>query len=79
MVETLASSADVCFGVQKLDTKEKGELYELIKGFLKGRKERGLRGPVEENGDMQLNLSLAIFPEDWVLEHAQGEKTLYYA
>ena len=56
LVETLASSADVCFGVQKLDTKEKGELYELIKGFLKGRKERGLRGTVEENGDMQLNL-----------------------
>ena len=56
LVETLASSADVCFGVQKLDTKEKGELYELIKGFLKGRKERGLHGIAEENGDMQLNL-----------------------
>ena len=26
------------------------------------------------DGDMQLNLSLAFFPEDWVLEHAQGEK-----
>ena len=25
------------------------------------------------DGDMQLNLSLAFFPEDWVLEHAQGE------
>ncbi|MCF2544149.1 helix-turn-helix transcriptional regulator [Ligilactobacillus ruminis] len=56
LVETLASSADVCFGAQKLDTKEKGELYELIKGFLKGRKERGLRGSAEENGDMQLKL-----------------------
>ena len=28
---------------------------------------------------MQLNLSLAFFPEDWVLEHAQGEKNLYHA
>lgn len=24
------------------------------------------------DGDMQLNLSLAFFPEDWVLEHAGG-------
>lgn len=56
LVETLASSADVCFGAQKLDTKEKSELYELIKGFLKGRKDRGLRGSVEGNGDMQLKL-----------------------
>ena len=31
------------------------------------------------DGDMQLNLSLAFFPEDWVLEHAQGEKNLYHA
>ena len=31
------------------------------------------------DGDMQLNLSLAVFPEDWVLEHAQGEKNLYHA
>ena len=31
------------------------------------------------DGDMQLNLSLAFFPEDWVLEHAQGENNLYYA
>ena len=30
-------------------------------------------------GDMLLNLSLAFFPEDWVLEHAQGEKNLYHA
>ena len=31
------------------------------------------------DGDMQLNLSLAFFPEDWVPEHAQGEKNLYHA
>ena len=31
------------------------------------------------DGDMQLNLSLAFFPEDWVREHAQGEKNLYHA
>lgn len=31
------------------------------------------------DGDMQLNLSLAFFLEDWVLEHAQGENNLYYA
>lgn len=31
------------------------------------------------DGDMQLNLSLAFFSEDWVLEHAAGEKNLYYA
>ena len=31
------------------------------------------------DGDMQLNLALAFFPEDWVLEHAQGEKNLYHA
>lgn len=31
------------------------------------------------DGDMQLNLSLAFFLEDWVLEHAQGEKNLYHA
>lgn len=31
------------------------------------------------DGDMQLNLSLAFFSEDWVLEHAQGEKNLYHA
>ena len=31
------------------------------------------------DGDMQLNPSLAFFPEDWVLEHAQGEKNLYHA
>ena len=31
------------------------------------------------DGDMQLNLSLAFFPEFWVLEHAQGENNLYYA
>ena len=30
------------------------------------------------DGDMQLNLSLAFFSEDWVLEHAAGEKNLYY-
>ncbi len=26
-----------------------------------------------------LNLSLSVFPEDWVLEHAKSEKNLYYA
>ena len=31
------------------------------------------------DGDMQLKLSLAFFSEDWVLEHAQGEKNLYHA
>lgn len=31
------------------------------------------------DGDMQLNLSLAFFPEDWVLEQAAGNKNLYYA
>lgn len=31
------------------------------------------------DGDMQLNLSLAFFPEDWVLEQATGNKNLYYA
>ena len=31
------------------------------------------------DGDMQLNLSLAFFPEDGVLEHAQGETNLYHA
>ncbi len=31
------------------------------------------------DGDMQLNLSLSFFPEDWVLEKAAGEKNLYYA
>ena len=30
------------------------------------------------DGDMQLTLSLAFFSEDWVLEHAAGEKNLYY-
>lgn len=30
------------------------------------------------DGDMQLNLSVAFFSEDWVLEHAAGEKNLYY-
>ena len=30
------------------------------------------------DGDMQLNLSLAFFSEDWVLEHAAGEKNMYY-
>lgn len=29
------------------------------------------------DGDMQLNLSLSVFPEDWVLEHAKSrEKSL---
>lgn len=31
------------------------------------------------DGDMQLNLSLSFFPEDWVLEQAAGEKNLYNA
>lgn len=31
------------------------------------------------DGDMQLNLSLSYFPEEQVLEYAQGEKNLYYA
>ena len=31
------------------------------------------------DGDMQLNLSLAFFPENWVLEQAKGEKNLYCA
>ena len=31
------------------------------------------------DGDMQLNLSLAFLPEDWVLEHAAGELNLYRA
>lgn len=31
------------------------------------------------DGDMQLNLSLSFFPEDWVLERAAGEKNLYTA
>ena len=31
------------------------------------------------DGDMQLNLSLAFFSENWVLEHAAGELNLYYA
>ena len=31
------------------------------------------------DGDMQLNLSLAFFSEDWVLEQAAGNKNLYYA
>ena len=31
------------------------------------------------DGDMQLNLSLAFFQEDWVLEHAAGELNLYRA
>ena len=31
------------------------------------------------DGDMQLNLSLAFFPEDQVLEMAKSEKNLYYA
>ena len=30
------------------------------------------------DGDMQLTLSLAFFSEDCVLEHAEGEKNLYY-
>lgn len=31
------------------------------------------------DGDMQLNLSLSFFSEDWVLEQAAGEKNLYRA
>ena len=31
------------------------------------------------DGDMQLNLSLSFFPEDWVLAQAAGEKNLYRA
>lgn len=31
------------------------------------------------DGDMQLNLSLSFFSEDWVLEQASGEKNLYHA
>lgn len=31
------------------------------------------------DGDMQLNLSLSFFPQDWVLEQAAGEKNLYRA
>ncbi len=31
------------------------------------------------DGDMQLNLSLSFFPEDRVLELAQGDKNLYHA
>lgn len=31
------------------------------------------------DGDMQLNLSLSFFSEDWVLEQAAGEKNLYNA
>ena len=31
------------------------------------------------DGDMQLNLSLSFFSEEWVLEKAAGDKTLYYA
>ena len=31
------------------------------------------------DGDMQLNLSLAFFSEDWVLEQAAGDKNLYHA
>lgn len=31
------------------------------------------------DGDMQLNLSLAFFSEDWVLEQAAGVKNLYHA
>ena len=31
------------------------------------------------DGDMQLNLSLSFFPEDWVLAQASGEKNLYRA
>lgn len=31
------------------------------------------------DGDMQLNLSLSFFSEEWVLEKAAGEKNLYYA
>ena len=38
----------------------------------------GEKGPLID-GDMQLNLSLAFFPENWVLEQAKGEKNLYCA
>ncbi len=31
------------------------------------------------DGDMQLNLSLSFFSEEWVLEQAAGEKNLYQA
>ena len=31
------------------------------------------------DGDMQLNLSLSFFSEEWVLEKASGEDNLYYA
>lgn len=31
------------------------------------------------DGDMQLNLSLAFFSEDWVLEQVAGDKNLYHA
>lgn len=31
------------------------------------------------DGDMQLNLSLSFFSEDWVLDQAAGEKNLYHA
>lgn len=31
------------------------------------------------DGDMQLNLSLSFFSEEWVLEMAAGEKNLYHA
>ena len=31
------------------------------------------------DGDMQLNLSLSFFNEDWVLEHAAADKNLYHA
>lgn len=31
------------------------------------------------DGDMQLNLSLSFFSEEWVLEKAAGDKNLYYA
>ena len=31
------------------------------------------------DGDMQLNLSLSFFSEEWVLDMAAGEKNLYYA
>ena len=31
------------------------------------------------DGDMQLNLSLSFFSEDWVLDKAAGEKNLYHA
>lgn len=56
LVEALASSAEVSFGAQTLDTNEKGELYGLIRGYLRGRKDRGQHGSVEENGEVQLRL-----------------------